>query len=318
VNRPKRISYVFMGLMLVLVGVLHLATPLLTALFSYFALSKLRFGQGKWLGVVLFLILLGAASFGLCWFAQRAYVAAPKIAQATIPAVIEFADRKGLSLPFTDSASAKHLAVEAVKSKILGVGAYARNAAVQLVSFVIGVVVAISLFFGKGKALAAPAVDGDNLYAASVREIMERFSSFYASFGQVMGAQIFISVINTGVTAVFLLLNGYPFTPLIVAFTFLCGLLPIIGNLISNTLIVSMGFTLSAHTALLAFLFLVALHKLEYFLNSKIVGKRIQNPMWLTLIGLVLGEKLMGVPGMILAPAVLHYVKVEMSKNKLE
>ena len=66
-----------------------------------------------------------------------------------------------------------------------------------------------------------------------------------------------------------------------------------------------------------AFIFLIALHKTEYFLNSKIVGQRIQNPMWLTLLGLVLGEKLMGVPGMILAPAVLHYVKVEMSKNKL-
>jgi predicted PurR-regulated permease PerM len=38
--------------------------------------------------------------------------------------------------------------------------------------------------------------------------------------------------------------------------------------------------------------------------------------MWLTLLGLVIGEKLMGIPGMILAPVILHFVKVEVSRNK--
>jgi predicted PurR-regulated permease PerM len=70
--------------------------------------------------------------------------------------------------------------------------------------------------------------------------------------------------------------------------------------------------------ALIALIFLVVIHKLEYFLNSKIIGDRIRNPMWLTLIGIVLGEKLMGIPGMLLAPVVLHYIKDEASKNKLE
>ena len=31
---------------------------------------------------------------------------------------------------------------------------------------------------------------------------------------------------------------------------------------------------------------------------------------------IVIGEKLMGIPGMILAPVVLHYIKVEASRNK--
>ena len=84
-----------------------------------------------------------------------------------------------------------------------------------------------------------------------------------------------------------------------------------------NTLIVAIGFTISPRMALIALIFLVVIHKLEYFLNSKIIGDRIKNPMWLTLLGLVLGEKLMGVPGMILAPVVLHYIKVEASRNKV-
>jgi predicted PurR-regulated permease PerM len=37
----------------------------------------------------------------------------------------------------------------------------------------------------------------------------------------------------------------------------------------------------------------------------------------MTLLALILGEKLMGIPGMILAPVVLHYIKVEASRNKV-
>jgi predicted PurR-regulated permease PerM len=58
------------------------------------------------------------------------------------------------------------------------------------------------------------------------------------------------------------------------------------------------------------------IHKLEYFLNSKIIGKRIHSPMWLTLVGLVVGERLMGISGMILAPVVLDYIRHEMTVCK--
>ena len=150
-----------------------------------------------------------------------------------------------------------------------------------------------------------------------VRELDVRARTFYRSFSRVIGAQIVISLINSALTAVFLAWNGYPYKTILVVFTFLCGLLPIIGNVISNTLIVGVSFTISPRMALFALIFLIAIHKLEYFLNSKIIGDRIRTPMWLTLIGLVLGEKLMGIPGMILAPVVLHYIKVEASRNKV-
>jgi predicted PurR-regulated permease PerM len=39
--------------------------------------------------------------------------------------------------------------------------------------------------------------------------------------------------------------------------------------------------------------------------------------MWLTLLALVVGERLMGIGGMILAPVVLHYVKTEASKVRI-
>ena len=128
-----------------------------------------------------------------------------------------------------------------------------------------------------------------------------------------MGAQILISAINTVFTGIFALAVQLPYAVVVVGVTFLCGLLPILGNVVSNTIIVMIGFTVSPQLALTALVFLVLIHKLEYFLNSKIVGHRIRNPFWLTLLALVVGERLMGVPGMILAPVVLNYVKREAS-----
>jgi predicted PurR-regulated permease PerM len=157
----------------------------------------------------------------------------------------------------------------------------------------------------------------NNLYTLTAHEITQRFGMFYKSFVTVMGAQILISGINTVLTSGFLFWNHIPYAKILVGVTFLCGLLPIIGNLISNTLIVGVAFTISPNMALAALVFLIVLHKGEYFLNSKIVGDRIQNPMWLTLIGLILGEKLMGIPGMILAPVILHYIKVEAKRSRV-
>ena len=130
-----------------------------------------------------------------------------------------------------------------------------------------------------------------------------------------MGAQLIISVVNTVLTGIFVLAVQLPYAPVVIGMTFLCGLLPVVGNLISNTIVVMIGFTISPKMALTALVFLVVVHKLEYFLNSKIVGWRIRNPLWLTLLGLIIGERLLGVPGMILAPVVLHYVKREASKR---
>jgi predicted PurR-regulated permease PerM len=37
----------------------------------------------------------------------------------------------------------------------------------------------------------------------------------------------------------------------------------------------------------------------------------------LTLIGLIIGERLMGIPGMILAPVVLNYLREEMTRVEI-
>lgn len=323
-SQSNRISYAFMVGLLLLVASMHMMVPLITVLFAFFALNRLSFGR-RWVGVILFSVLLAGVSYGFLFFAKQAFVALPKIANETIPRIIDYAESVGFELPFSDMQSLRVMVMTRVQNQfaqlnqLAGIGHYLRIAAVETVSILIGIVVAISLFLTRKLDLGSyPGASEDNLYTAIGLAIVERFKTFYDSFATVMGAQLIISLINTALTSIFLLWNDYPHLLVVVVLTFVLGLLPILGNLLSNALIIGIGFTVSHQTALFALLFLMAIHKLEYFLNSKIIGDRIRNPMWLTLLGLVLGERLMGIPGMILAPAFLHYIKVETSRLKAE
>jgi predicted PurR-regulated permease PerM len=265
-------------------------------------------------------VVVVAAIWGLIFVMNRARETLPKIADETIPAFVNYAESKNIELPFTDYTSAKTLLIQESKDQVANFGSYLKTAILQIAMFLVGLVVAVSMYLSvrwgtEADLQATP----DSIYATVVRELARRVRTFYLSFSRVIGAQIIISAINTALTAVFLIWNGFSYTTTLIALTFLFGLLPIIGNIISNTLIVGVAFSMTngPKMALISLMYLVIVHKFEYFLNSKIVGDRIKNPMWLTLLGIVIGEKLMGIPGMILAPVVLHYVKVEASQNKI-
>jgi len=317
---PRRFSYVFIAGTLLLVGALHLATPLLTTLLAYLALSHLRFGKRtrKWMSIVLFLVFLLGVAYGTGSFVRRTVKALPDIADRAIPSIIQWAKRYEIELPFSDFDSLKDVAIDAIKGQadyLSRAAKFARGAGSQFVFVIIGCVVAIGLFIDPRFQLEhGPPLKDNNLYSVCCNKVAERFTLFYKSFAIVMGGQILISAINTVFTAIFVLVVQLPHPVTVIGLTFFCGLVPVIGNLVSNSVIVGIAFTVTPQLALISLVFLVVIHKLEYFLNGKIIGHRIRNPVWLTLLGLVLGEKLMGVPGMILAPVVLHYLKVEASR----
>ena len=313
-TKPARISYAFICLTLFLAAAMGLATPLITALFAYFALQTLSFGRSSALGLILFVIVGAAVGYGSFYFFYESLHAFPTIANNAIPEVIKIAKKYEIQLPFTDWDSLKIEALSTIKEQFGYLSKRVTIFGKHLIMVIVGLVVAVSLFITTRLELGNPHAAKDNLYSLVATEVIDRFRSFYQSFAMVMGAQILISAINTTLTAVFILWADLPYAGLILAVTFFCGLLPIIGNLISNTVIVSVGLTISPELGVAALVFLVVLHKLEYFLNSKIIGERIKNPMWLTLLALVIAERLMGIPGMILAPVILHYIRTEASK----
>jgi predicted PurR-regulated permease PerM len=314
-SRPIYFSYALFALTIVLVAWLHLATPLLTVLFCYFLIKKLYITPSKTVALLMFFFVTALSFYAFVIFVKHALKGLPEIAESSIPKVLAFAEQHQIQLPFDDVESLKALVMEKIRHQVGYLGNFAKLATKEFAFLLIGIVVACSLFLN-------PAMDlekgrhrlRNNLYTLTTDQIVARFRSFYRSFETVMGAQIIIALINTAFTAIFSLAIHLPHALIVIGVTFMCGMLPIIGNIISNSLITAIAFTISPQLAISALIFLIVLHKLEYFLNSKIVGTRINNPVWLTLLGLILAERLMGVPGIILAPVILHFIKVESSQ----
>ena len=155
------------------------------------------------------------------------------------------------------------------------------------------------------------------------RCLAERATRLSDAFRRVVFAQFRISAINTTLTAVFLVavlpLLGVelPFTKTLILVTFVAGLIPILGNLISNTAICIVALSQSLFLALGVLLYLVVIHKLEYFLNARIVGSHIQARAWEILLAMLVMEAAFGIPGLIAAPIFYAYAKVELASRNL-
>lgn len=151
------------------------------------------------------------------------------------------------------------------------------------------------------------------------RALIERAARLAASFRRVVFAQVRIAAINAFFTWLYLDVAlplwgiHLPLAKTMVAVTFLVGLLPVVGNLISNTVIVVVSLSQSLTVALASLTFLVVIHKLEYFLNARIVGSRIRAHAWEILIAMIAMEAAFGVAGLIAAPIYYAYLKDELS-----
>src|SRR5438034_7447196 len=316
---PTRLSYCVLALTIVLAGLLHLGTPLLAVLFAYFALRQLLYlTKRRWLALILFIVVVAGIAASAVYFTRAAFLALPDLADTSIPSASAWAQKRQIELPFTDFESLRAVVIDTLKEEahyLRNVAHFAGSTTAALVFTIIGMVAAASLFFKTGlDPYRSTHRVRNNLYSICCDEVSTRFRDFYRSFATVMGARITISLINTALTGIFLFAVQMPYAPLLIAVAFLCGLVPIVGNLVSNTVTVFVALTVSLKLAIFALVFLVVIHKLEYFLNSKIIGDRIRNPVWLTLIALIIGERLMGIPGLVLAPVVLNYIRVEMLK----
>jgi predicted PurR-regulated permease PerM len=154
-------------------------------------------------------------------------------------------------------------------------------------------------------------------------QIVRHAASFATAFQRVVFAQFWISLINTFFTWLYLdvvlRLFGIdlPLVKILVALTFVVGLLPIIGNLISNTAIVVVCLSQGVPVAVASLAYLVVIHKLEYFLNARIIGSHINARAWELLIAMLVMEAAFGLSGLIAAPIIYAYYKAELRSKAL-
>lgn len=179
----------------------------------------------------------------------------------------------------------------------------------------------IGLVIGVMAALRSSAAAVNTAPLASA--LRRRLVLLNTAFQNVVFAQVRISAINTLIVAVFIFLllplSGVhlPLAKSLTAVTFFSGLLPVVGNLISNTMLVIVGLSQSVHTAFLALLFMVVIHKLEYFLNAKIIGGQINSRVWELLTAMLVMESVFGLRGVVAAPVFYAYLKAELAESRL-
>lgn len=153
--------------------------------------------------------------------------------------------------------------------------------------------------------------------------LIERVTTLSSAFRSVVFSQVRISALNTFLTSIYLALLlpsfgvSLPFLKTMIAVTFFAGLLPVLGNLISNTVIVVVSLSVSPLVAAGSLVFLVVIHKLEYFVNARIIGTRIRAHAWEILVAMLAMEAFFGIPGLIAAPIYYAYLKEELFARKL-
>lgn len=156
-----------------------------------------------------------------------------------------------------------------------------------------------------------------------VNALRSRLRRLSTAFDKVVFAQVKISALNTFLTALYLLVAlpffgiKLPMATILVLLTFAVGMLPVVGNLVSNTVIVVISLGVSPGVGVASLLFLVLIHKAEYFMNARIVGHEVQATAWELLAAMLVFEAIFGIPGLVAAPVVYAWLKAEIKECQM-
>lgn len=314
---PRKTAHLIFAALAVFVIAYRLGPVVIAGVFSYTIvdaahrrlITRMRPVYAKWLALIIFIVsgTLLAWMFGR--FLHQSLKAIPDILTQATPRINEISLHYGIELPFENVDDLRKAIIETVKENTRNITHAGGILTKSFFHVLIGILIAILCFMNGNHDDYR-----QNLYDVLRNELNGQIWKFMQSFERVLGAQVIISAINTFLTAIFLLVFGFPHIAFLVPATFFLGVLPVIGNLLSNTIIVCTALTISPRHAAFALCFLVIIHKGEYFLNSRIIGSSIHAPMWQTLLCILMGEVILGVPGIILAPAIMHYIRQEMQE----
>ncbi|UDG83308.1 AI-2E family transporter [Candidatus Vallotia lariciata] len=323
------VSYLFMIAAMILIIELKLLGVLLSGLLVYQVIHKtspslecyLSSQRARWFSVVFVTCIVVVSFIGISLGIAQYIVKNVTSVQALFEHVILLFEQRRSQLPvwiltYLPSNAAEieskiNILLSAHATQIQEGGKTAmRGIAHVLIGIVLGAIVAIS---AQHRATRAP------LLAA----LVIRISRFADAFRRIVFAQVKISALNTFFTGLYLLValplfhSSLPLSKTLVIFTFLVGLFPVVGNLISNTAIVLISLASGVGVAISSFAFLVLIHKLEYFLSARIVGGEIEAKVWELLIAMLVMEAAFGLFGVIAAPIFYAYIKRELVLSNL-
>jgi predicted PurR-regulated permease PerM len=205
----------------------------------------------------------------------------------------------GALLPLVNSLQTA-LADPAVWLAISG-GALRVGASILNGTFGVIFVVALTLYFVAGLESMK-----NGLYSlvpasrrASFTEIAEEIST---SVGKYLTGMFLLAVMNATFTFIVLTIAGVPWAGVLAAFALPITFIPVVGSLISASVITFVSLFTSPQTGLIVGIVMFVYLQVEaYVLTPRIVGKAIRIPGSLVLIGAMVGATLLGLLGALVA-----------------
>jgi predicted PurR-regulated permease PerM len=200
-----------------------------------------------------------------------------------------------------------------IQSNLIVLRDFSKGATHTLITMILGMIIGIMIASGDSTKNNKPLVVA----------LKRRISNLVESFKHVMVAQAGIATFNSLMTSIFLLIVmplfgvNFPFAKTIIFLTFFIGLIPIIGNIIVNAIVLIIGLSVSVSVGISALCYLILIHKFEYFLNAKIIGGRIEAKAFELLVAMLIMESIYGITGLIAAPILYAYIKKELKQYDL-
>jgi len=333
-STPQRVAlagWLLTALALFLTLYLHLLPALLAGLLVYelvhriaprLVFFRLRASRGRLVAVGILAVIVVAA-LTLAVFGAIAFFRSDSGSLSTLLAkMADIIDSARDKLPadmadrLPDNAEeVKNFVVEWLRSHAGELQLMGKDVVIAFVHVIVGMVIG-------GMISLREAATGTTLGPLAA-VLVEHAARLGDAFRRIVFAQLRISALNTTLTAIYLvgvlpaLGVHLPLQKTMIAVTFIAGLLPVIGNLISNTVIVVVSLSNSLGAAVGSLAYLVVIHKLEYFVNARIVGAQIRARAWELLLAMLTMESAFGIPGLVAAPIYYAYVKDELSRRKL-
>jgi predicted PurR-regulated permease PerM len=330
---PERAAFVLTGAAVLFVFQYHLVVALVGGLLAFTILHRgarhlrgprLSHGAAKFVAAALLGIVAAGTATGFIVFAvgfARGRVGdLPALFQKLADALDNVRAQlltMGVSAPWLDHLddSALHQALtDWLRTHASELTRAGREAGVFLLHALLGILLGLMLFFRQ------PPASPPGPLAVALGERLRRLA---AAFDGVVLAQVEVSGLNALVTAVYLFVvlplfgAALPLSGTLLLVTFLAGLLPIVGNVISVAAIVAVALGVSLKVAVVSLAFFLVVHKVLYFMNARIVGSRIGAAAWEILLAMMALEAAFGLPGLVLAPILYAYVKRELSDRGL-
>lgn len=321
-RKPEGISYVLAFVAALAVLYFNLVPAVFSGLAVYVLTLKLarhlpknmnRFARKVSLGVVVICVITALTSFGMLVWSYVSSSHGIAILLATVSETLEGLRR---TLP-TQIAEVLPTTIEDLRQQLITLlGVHVQKLSVAgmvgltfiahiVLGMVVGGMTAVHHFLEHEKA------------PPFISALRARLRNLATAFDKVVFAQVKISGLNAALTGIYLLVVlpqfdiHLPMASILVLLTFGVGMLPVVGNLISNTVIVVISLGVSFGVGGASLIFLILIHKAEYFMNARIVGHEVQATAWELLTAMLLLEAIFGIAGLVAAPVLYAWLKAE-------